>query len=119
MKPQKFLFGPIDQTWINRYAKESGDHNPIHLDKDFAKAAGLKTSIAHGMLSLGLATSALAKSGLRISSLIRLECKFKEMLYEGESLEAHITPLSNKQVQLHLQKTSGEQILSATAELKD
>lgn len=38
-----------------RYAAASGDANPIHLDDDAARAAGLPGVVAHGMLTLALA----------------------------------------------------------------
>ncbi|MDR1441904.1 MAG: MaoC family dehydratase N-terminal domain-containing protein [Bifidobacteriaceae bacterium] len=38
---------------LRRYATASGDHNPIHLDEEAAKAAGLPGVIAHGMLTMG------------------------------------------------------------------
>jgi acyl dehydratase len=37
---------------IRRYAQASGDHNPIHVDEAFARAAGLPGVIAHGMLTM-------------------------------------------------------------------
>ncbi|HYM49693.1 MAG TPA: MaoC/PaaZ C-terminal domain-containing protein [Candidatus Limnocylindrales bacterium] len=37
---------------IRGYAEASGDHNPIHLDEAFARAAGLPGVIAHGMLTM-------------------------------------------------------------------
>ena len=39
---------------IAAYAEASGDHNPIHLDDDFARSVGLPGLIAHGMLQMGL-----------------------------------------------------------------
>ena len=42
---------PISRTTLALYAGASGDHNPIHIDIDFAKAAGLNDVFAHGMLS--------------------------------------------------------------------
>ena len=42
--------GPFSQNAIIKYAKASGDFNPIHLDKACAKGIGLDTVIAHGML---------------------------------------------------------------------
>ena len=36
-----------------RYAPASGDHNPIHLDEDVAKAVGLPGRINHGLGTLG------------------------------------------------------------------
>ncbi|MFI9270981.1 MaoC/PaaZ C-terminal domain-containing protein [Kitasatospora sp. NPDC052896] len=43
-------------TWalLALFAGASGDHNPIHVDSDAARAAGLDDVIAHGMLSMGL-----------------------------------------------------------------
>lgn len=38
-----------DET-INTFAKVSGDHNPIHLDDDFATASKFGKRIAHGAL---------------------------------------------------------------------
>ncbi|TKZ22142.1 dehydratase [Shimia litoralis] len=45
-------FGPITRTTLALYAGASGDHNPIHIDLDFAKQAGLQDVFAHGMLSM-------------------------------------------------------------------
>jgi acyl dehydratase len=44
---------------LREYAEAAGDHNPIHLDPHAAAAAGLPGTIAHGMLVMGLATSAV------------------------------------------------------------
>lgn len=42
-----------DQTF--RYAEASGDHNPIHLDENTAKMAGLPGIILHGMCTMAMA----------------------------------------------------------------
>jgi acyl dehydratase len=43
---------PISRLTLALYCGASGDHNPIHVDPDFARAAGLKDVFAHGMLSM-------------------------------------------------------------------
>lgn len=43
---------PLSRLTLALYCGASGDHNPIHVDLDFAKAAGLSDVIAHGMLSM-------------------------------------------------------------------
>ena len=43
---------PITRTMLALFAGASGDHNPIHIDIDFARAAGLPDVLAHGMLSM-------------------------------------------------------------------
>jgi len=42
----------ISRTTLALYAGASGDHNPIHIDIDFAKSAGMDDVFAHGMLSM-------------------------------------------------------------------
>lgn len=45
---------------VRRYADASGDHNPIHLDDDAARALGLPGVVAHGMLTSALAIGEVA-----------------------------------------------------------
>ncbi|WOH38189.1 MaoC family dehydratase [Thalassotalea fonticola] len=42
----------ISRSTLALYAGASGDHNPIHIDSDFAKKAGMPDVFAHGMLSM-------------------------------------------------------------------
>lgn len=41
---------PIARATLALYAGASGDHNPMHIDIDYAKAAGESDVFAHGML---------------------------------------------------------------------
>jgi acyl dehydratase len=43
---------PISRFTLALYCGASGDHNPIHVDSDFAKQAGRPDVFAHGMLSM-------------------------------------------------------------------
>jgi acyl dehydratase len=45
-------FGPVSRATLARYAGASGDYNPIHIDSDFARGAGVRDVFAHGMLSM-------------------------------------------------------------------
>ncbi|MGZ9713292.1 MaoC family dehydratase [Glaciimonas sp. GNP009] len=47
-----FTTEPISRHTLALYAGASGDHNPIHVDLDFAKRAGMDDVFAHGMLSM-------------------------------------------------------------------
>lgn len=52
-----------------RYAGASGDFNPIHYRDDIAESVGLPGVLAHGMLTMGLASSvvvAALEPGARI-----------------------------------------------------
>lgn len=48
--------GPISRTVLALFAGGSGDHNPIHVDIDFAKKFGFDDVFAHGMLSMAYLT---------------------------------------------------------------
>lgn len=43
---------PISRITLALFAGASGDHNPIHIDIDFAKKAGMDDVFAQGMLSM-------------------------------------------------------------------
>lgn len=69
---------PISRTTLALYAGASGDHNPIHIDIDFAKRFGLDDVIAHGMLVMAYAgrmltdwvpQTALQRFGVRFSAI--------------------------------------------------
>ncbi|MGA7816425.1 MaoC family dehydratase [Caballeronia sp.] len=42
----------INRTTLALYCGASGDHNPIHVDIDFARKARMPDVFAHGMLSV-------------------------------------------------------------------
>ncbi|UBQ43611.1 MaoC family dehydratase [Comamonas thiooxydans] len=43
---------PINRTTLALFAGASGDHNPIHIDTDFARKADMPDVFAHGMLGM-------------------------------------------------------------------
>ncbi|KYG22410.1 dehydratase [Bradyrhizobium sp. AT1] len=53
------VFPPITRHTLALYCGASGDHNPIHVDIDFAKAAGFPDVFAHGMLVMAYLGQAL------------------------------------------------------------
>jgi acyl dehydratase len=49
-QPIRLETNPISRTTLALYGGASGDHNPMHIDIDYAKAAGEPDVFAHGML---------------------------------------------------------------------
>ena len=49
----------VDRALLCRFAGASGDLNPIHIDIDFARRAGMPDVFAHGMLGMAWATRML------------------------------------------------------------
>ncbi|CAH0154009.1 hypothetical protein SRABI76_00863 [Microbacterium oxydans] len=59
----------LDRESLVRYAGASGDFNPIHYRDDIAASVGLPGVLAHGMLTMGIASSvvvAALEPGTRI-----------------------------------------------------
>ncbi len=52
-------FPRITRTMLALYAGASGDHNPMHIDIDFAKKAGFPDVFAQGMLVMAMLGQAL------------------------------------------------------------
>ena len=46
------VIAPISRTSLALFAGASGDHNPMHIDLDVARSAGLDDVFCHGMLSM-------------------------------------------------------------------
>lgn len=43
---------PVNRATLALFGGASGDHNPIHIDMDFARASGMPDVFAHGMLGM-------------------------------------------------------------------
>lgn len=52
-------FPPISRHTLALYCGASGDHNPIHVDIDFARQAGFPDVFSHGMLVMAYLGQAL------------------------------------------------------------
>jgi len=88
--PVSRSYGPITRHELALYCGASGDHNPIHVDSDFAKASGFPDVFTHGMFvmaRLGMAlnavfpTAAIREYGVRFASITqvgaRITCEGK------------------------------------------
>ena len=50
----------IEQSDIDAFAAVTGDHNPVHVDEEFAKTTRFGRRLAHGMLTASLISAVLA-----------------------------------------------------------
>jgi acyl dehydratase len=48
---------------IDRYAELTGERHPVHMDADFAREAGFRGRIAHGLFALALVEGLKAEMG--------------------------------------------------------
>jgi acyl dehydratase len=79
-------FGPFTREALARFAAVSGDDNPLHLDPDVAKAAGLAGLPVHGMLMFSC-FEPLIMGWRRDLFIARLSAKFLRPVLAGESIE--------------------------------
>ena len=73
-----------------RYARASGDHNPIHLDDEAARAVGLPGRILHGLCTLALAGRAVANVAGRDPT--RLAVRFSAPVALGATVTTRVWP---------------------------
>jgi acyl dehydratase len=76
----------VSQEQIDAYADASGDHNPIHVDPEFARSVGLPGTIAHGLLELGILAEAISTWAGGSSNLRSLSCRFSNPLQPGDTI---------------------------------
>ncbi|MDI7774910.1 MaoC family dehydratase [Asticcacaulis sp. EMRT-3] len=82
----------ISDEAIRAFAEVSTDHNPVHVDEDFAKASPFKGRIAHGML-LGAYISATLASDLpgRGAIYVSQTLNFKRAVRPGDEATIVVT----------------------------
>lgn len=77
---------------IEAFAAVSGDHNPVHLDDDYAKTTMFKGRIAHGMLGASFISTAIASKLPGPGSVyLAQSLSFKAPVRPGDKVETVIT----------------------------
>lgn len=83
--PQPLRLAPIDRTTLALYAAASSDHNPVHIDSDFARWEGLPDVFAHGMLSMSYLGRFLT-DWIPLSRIRRFSVRFVSRVELGAAL---------------------------------
>lgn len=82
----------ISEADVQAFADVTGDHNPVHLDEEFAKSTHFGRRIAHGMLSASLISSAIANKLPGPGSIyLSQTLKFVAPVYLGDTVTARIS----------------------------
>ena len=80
-----FDLPPVSRLGLALYCGASGDHNPIHVDIDFAKSAGMPDVFAHGMLSMAWLARVLT-NWVPQTALREYSVRFAAMTQVGERI---------------------------------
>ena len=82
----------IEQTDIQAFADLTGDHNPVHVDEEFAKTTRFGRRIAHGMLTASLISAVLAtKLPGEGSVYVGQTLQFLTPVFAGDEITARVT----------------------------
>lgn len=76
---------PVTRVQIARYAAAVEDFNPIHVDEEFARAAGMPSVIAHGPLTVALVLDMLVGQ-LGTDALARLDARLTAPVFPGDRI---------------------------------
>lgn len=102
---QEFTSGKrtITENDILQFADLSGDHNPLHLDEEYAKTTPFGGRVAHGLLGLSIASGLWAQLGLlerTIIAFLGLEWKFSGPVRVGDRVHVVVTVAEKRKSRL-------------------
>ncbi len=85
----------ISDDDIRAFANATGDHNPLHLDEEFATRTRFGRRIAHGMLSASLISAVIAnelpgEGGIYLGQTLQ----FIAPVFPGDTVTARVTVTS-------------------------
>ena len=83
----------ITEADIINFAGLSGDYNPLHTDEEFAKQTIFGTRIAHGLLSLSVASGLISQLGLTRGTAIAylsLDWNFRDVVKIGDTIKVQL-----------------------------
>ena len=112
----------LSREQIGRYADAVGDHNPLHVDEEFARNTPFGGTIAHGMLVLASIGEMMAVAfGERWLAGGRLRVRFRAPARPGDEITASATPQAPRDSSwvygVECRNGRGELLISGTAEV--
>lgn len=112
----------LSQEQVRRYADATGDHNPIHVDADFARATPFGGTIAHGMLTLASVSEMMAAAfGEAWLTRGRLRVRFRAPARTSDTITASAEAQPDRDGKrvfaLEVRNQADEMLISGTAEV--
>ncbi len=89
---QASLTKTFSDSDVRTFAEISGDHNPIHVDAEFAATTRFERQLVHGMLTAGMISAVL---GMQLPGpgciYLKQELNFRAPVYIGDTVTATVT----------------------------
>lgn len=107
-----------------RYAGASGDFNPIHYRDDVAESVGLPGVLAHGMLTMGIASSVVVAALGDAAAISEYGVRFTKPVVVDPVDGAHVHVLAtvgavdDTSARIDLKVTFGETTVLGKAQLR-
>ncbi len=94
----------VTEADITLFAALTGDWNPLHTDAEFAKKTIFKQRIAHGLLTLSIASGLVARTGILYGTVVAFygidKLRFTAPVYIGDTIKAIIKVLDKQEKEL-------------------
>ena len=103
--------GPISRLTLALFAGASGDHNPVHVDIDYARAAGKNDVFAHGMLVMAY-LGRLLTNWAPPHAIRRFGARFTAITHVHDRLSCHGKIVAKD-------KTKGENLVTVELSVAD
>jgi 3-hydroxybutyryl-CoA dehydratase len=114
----------IDDKLVRGFADVTGDHNPLHVDEEFAKKTRFGRRIAHGAILNGIISRVLAENmpgpgTVYLSQLIN----FRAPVFINDTITLEVTitellPKNGAKISTVIKKQSGEVVADGEATVK-
>lgn len=90
----------ITEADVVSFAGLSGDFNPLHTDEEFSKSTPFKGRVAHGMLSVAVATGLANQLGIfegTTIALLSMTIKYKGAVKFGDTIRLNLKVAEKKE----------------------
>ena len=91
-----------------------GDHNPVHLDPEYAATTRFKSVISHGMLGAGHIYS-LIPSNMMVESF---EIKFRRPIYVSDRIKVELQIFNDNSLLSIITNEKGDKISEVKGKVK-
>lgn len=100
----------ITEQDVFAFAGASGDHNPLHIDEEYARHTIFKQRVAHGILTAGIISTVLGGEIPGLGTVfVDLEIRFLKPVFFGDTVKATATVMeiiNDKRVRLMVSCTN-------------
>lgn len=113
----------VDKSQTSSFAEASGDFNPIHLDPNFARKAGLDGIIVHGLCTMSYLVQCVTDWVGDPGCLKRMKSRFPATVWPGDTITCRgkVVEIKDNRVRCDLTAANqhGEKVISRSwAELE-